>query len=187
LLTRSSKGGCRFRVRDLADSLRERRSAESAWIPQRITWPSDDVAAEGGESWTAMSSRPLDSPRHYLIVTAREPLAAAVAVRSWPDGPPDLCVTSPSSEARDTAIFAADGHSVTAFDEPLLARREPWESWDDFRARFAEGLRVVSTYDTRAALVVCDEVPDRWTTPLLLDGDSILELAGSLESEVPLP
>ena len=130
---------------------------------------------------------PFDSPRSYLVITAREPLAAAVAVRSWPEGPPDLCVTSPSPEAQDTAAFASGNHPVTTFDEPLLARRHPGESWDDFRSRFAEGLRVVSTYDTRAALVVCDEVPDHWTTPLLLDGDSILELAGSLEGEVPLP
>ena len=134
-----------------------------------------------------MSSFPFDSPRSYLVVTAREPLVAAVAVRSWRDGPPDLCVTSPSREAEDTAVFASDGRPVTIFHEPLLARRRPAEEWDDFRTRFAEGLRIVSAYDTRAALVVCDEVPDCWTSPLLLDGDSILELAGSLESEVPLP
>ena len=129
---------------------------------------------------------PFDSPRSYLVVSAREPLAAAVAVRSWSDGPPDLCVTSPSPEAQDTAAFATDGHPTANFDEPLLARRRPAEDWNDFRARFAEGLRVVSAYDTRAALVVCDQVPDRWTTPLHLNGDSILELAGSLEGEVPL-
>jgi hypothetical protein len=69
----------------------------------------------------------------------------------------------------------------------VLARPKPIEEWNDFRARFAEGLRVASTYDTRAALVVCDGVPDRWTTPLLLDVDSIRELARSLESKVPLP
>jgi hypothetical protein len=130
---------------------------------------------------------PFDAPRSYLVVSAQEPLAAAVAVRSWLDGPPDLCITSPSHEAHDTAAFVSDGHAITTFDEPLLARRKPAETWDDFRARFAEGLRVVSAYDTRAALVVCDEVPDRWTTPLTLDGDGIVALAGSLESEVPLP
>ena len=130
---------------------------------------------------------PLDSRRSYLVVTSREPLAAAIAVRSWPEGPPDLCITSPSPEAQDTAAFASDGHQVTRFDEPLLARRRVAESWDDFRARFAEGLRVVSAYDTRAAVVVCDELPDKWETPLAIDGDSILELARSLESEVPPP
>ncbi len=130
---------------------------------------------------------PFDAKRSYLVVTSREPLAAAVAVRAWPDGPPDLCVTSPTPEANDTAAFASDGHPVTTFDEPLLERRRRTEDWNDFRTRFAEGLRVVSAYDTRAALVVCDEIPDRWETPLVLDGDSILELAVSLEGEVPLP
>ena len=128
-----------------------------------------------------------DTSRSYLVVTTREPLAAAVALGSWPAGPADLCLTSPSVDAQDTASFATAGRSVPIFDERLLARRQPGEDWDDFRARFAEGLRVVSAYDTRAALVVCDEFPDRWTTPLVLDGDSILRLAGSLESEVQLP
>ena len=131
--------------------------------------------------------RGFDAPRSYLFVWAREPLAAAVALWSWADGPPDLCLTSPSPEAQDTAAFAAAGHFVTIFDEPLLARRAPGESWDNFKDRFAEGLRIVATYDTRAALVVCDEVPDGWSTPFVLDGESILERAALLESEVPLP
>jgi hypothetical protein len=132
-----------------------------------------------------MSGRPnpFDSPRSYLVVTATEPLTAAVAVRSWPDGPPDLCVTSPSPAAQDTATFASSDPSITISDEPLLGRRRPAEDWDDFRSRFAEGLRIAATYDTRAALIVCDELPERWGTPLLLDGESILELAGSLEDE----
>jgi hypothetical protein len=128
-----------------------------------------------------------DAPRSYLFVSAREPLAAAAALWSWADGPPDLCITSPSPEAQDTAAFAAAGHFVTTFDEPLLARRRPGESWNDFRDRFAEGLRIVAAYDTRAALVVCDEVPDRWPTPFVLDGENILERAELLEGEVPLP
>jgi hypothetical protein len=33
----------------------------------------------------------------------------------------------------------------------------------------------VATYDTRAALVVCDELPDGWSTPFVL------------QNEVPLP
>jgi len=108
-------------------------------------------------------------------------------VRSWAEGPPDLCITSPSPEAQDTAAFAVPGDSVTVFDEPLLARRRPGETWDNFRDRFAEGLRIVATYDTRAALVVCDEFPDGWTTPLVLDGDGIVARAALLEDEVPLP
>ena len=43
-----------------------------------------------------------DAPRSYLVVTADDRLKAAEAVRSWPDGPPDLCITSPSDEARGT-------------------------------------------------------------------------------------
>jgi hypothetical protein len=121
-----------------------------------------------------------DAPRSYLFVLAREPLAAAVALWSWADGPPDLCIASPSPEAQDTAAFAAAGHFVTIFDEPLLARRRSGESWDDFRYRFAEGLRIVSTYDSQAALVVCDEVPDRWPMPFVLDDKSILERAADL-------
>jgi hypothetical protein len=95
--------------------------------------------------------RGFDAPRSYLFVSAREPLAAAVALWSWADGPPDIGITSPSPEAQDTATFAAAGHFVTIFDEPLLERRRPGESWDDFRARFAKA-RIVATYDTRAAL-----------------------------------
>ena len=128
-----------------------------------------------------------DAPRSYLFVSAREPLAAAVAVRSWEAGPPDLCVTSPSGEAEDTAAFASAGHSVTILDEPMLARRQQMESWDDFGARFARGLLIVSAYETRAALVVCDELPDRWSVPFVLDDDSILERAVLLASEVALP
>jgi hypothetical protein len=128
-----------------------------------------------------------DAPRSYLFVSAREPLAAAVALWSWADGPPDLCLTSPSPEAQDTAAFAAGQHFVTIFDEPLLARRRPGESWDNFRGRFAEALRIVATYDTRAALVVCDELPDGWATPFVLDGDGIVARAAVLENEVPLP
>ena len=109
------------------------------------------------------------------------------ATRVWAEGPPDMCIASPWPEARDTAAFASAGHFVTVFDEPLLARRRPGESWDNFRDRFAEALRIVATYDTRAALVVCDELPDDWATPFVLDGDGIAARAAVLENEVPLP
>jgi hypothetical protein len=49
------------------------------------------------------------------------------------------------------------------------------------------GLRVVAAYDTRAAVVVCDEVPDRRPTPFALDGESILRRAALLESVATLP
>jgi hypothetical protein len=145
------------------------------------------VSARADQQAVVVEPRGFDAPRSYLFVSAREPLAAAVALWSWADGPPDLCITSPSPEAQDTAAFAADGHFVTIFDEPLLARRRPGESWDDFKGRFAEGLRIVATYDTRAALVVCDELPDGWGTPFVLDGDGIITRASVLEDEVPLP
>src|SRR5215831_10261694 len=135
----------------------------------------------------ARRPRAFDQPRSYLFVSAREPLAAAAAVWSWPQGPPDLCITSSSPEARDTAAFASAGHFATIFDEPALARRRPMESWDDFKARFAEALVIVSAYDTSAALVVCDQLPDDWPTPFTLDDESIIRAANLLESQVPLP
>jgi len=105
----------------------------------------------------------------------------------WAEWPPDICITSPSSEAQDTAAFAVAGQFVTIFDGPLLARRRPRESWDTFRERLAEGLRIVARYDTPAALVVCDELPDDWATPFVLDGEGIVERAAVLEHELPLP
>jgi hypothetical protein len=145
------------------------------------------MSAQADQHAVVGKAKGFDAPRSYLFVSAREPLAAAVALWSWADGPPDLSIASPSSEAQDTAAFAAAGHFVTSFDEPLLARRRPGESWDNFRDRFAEGIRIVATYDTRAALVVCDEFPDGWSTPFVVDGDGIVERAFVLESDVPLP
>src|SRR5262247_970312 len=72
-----------------------------------------------------------DAPRSYLFVSSHEPLMAAAAVWSWAEGPPDLCVTSPSLEARGTASFAVAGRFVTVLVEPMLAPRWPDESWDD--------------------------------------------------------
>ncbi len=128
-----------------------------------------------------------DAPRNYLVVTAGDRLAAAQAVRSWPDGPPDLCITSPSDHARGTATSLVAGHYVPMMSEPLLEARHRRESWDNFLDRFAMALRTVAAYDARAALVVCDEVPDAGPTPFALDGESILRRATLLESEVPLP
>jgi undecaprenyl-diphosphatase len=146
----------------------------------------DTVSARTDQQAVVVEPRGFDAPRSYLFVSAHEPLAAAVALRSWAEGTPDLCLTSPSPEAQDTGAFAA-GRFVTLFDEPLLARRRPGESWDNFRDRFAEALRIVATYDTRAALVVCDELPDGWATPFVLDDDGIIARAAVLEKELPLP
>jgi hypothetical protein len=145
------------------------------------------MSARADQQPVIVKPRGFDAPRSYLFVSARDPLAAAVALWSWAEGPPDLCLTSPSPEAQDTAAFAAAGHLVTIFDEPLLARRQLGESWDNFGERFAEGLRIVAAYDTRAALVVCDQLPDGWATPFVLDGDGIVARAALLENEVPLP
>jgi hypothetical protein len=60
-------------------------------------------------------------------------------------------------------------------------------SREDSKARFAEALLIVSAYDTRAALVVCDQLPDDRPTPFTLDGESILRRADVLEREIPLP
>lgn len=127
-----------------------------------------------------------DAPRNYLVVAAGDELEAAQAVRR-PNGLPDLCITSPSGEARDTAAFIVSGHYVPMISEPLLEARHPSESWDDFRDRFAMALRTVAAYDARGALVVCDEVPDAWPTPFALDGESILRRAALLEGEAPPP
>ena len=128
-----------------------------------------------------------DAPRNYLFVSSREPLVAAEALSNWADGPPDLCITSPSREAHDTAAFACAGHFVRTLEEPMLARRGSQESVDNFADRFAEALLIVLTYDARAALVVCDELPAKWVTPLFADDESLQRRADRLESELPLP
>jgi hypothetical protein len=49
-----------------------------------------------------------DARRSYPFDSAREPLAAAAAVGSRKDGPRDLCVTSTSPEAADTAASPSE-------------------------------------------------------------------------------
>ncbi len=132
-------------------------------------------------------ARAFDAPRSYLLVSADDPSAAAAAVSAWAEGPPDLCVTSPSPEARAAAAVASKGHYVPMIDEPLLARRQFFESEDDFAARYAEAMRIVLVFDTRAALVVCDDVPARWATPLAVDDESLLRSVELVERELPLP
>jgi len=143
--------------------------------------PDDPQAAVSESAWT------FDGPRAYLFVSARERLAAAEAVWSWADAPPDLCVTSPSKEAHDTAAFAFAGYHVSLMDEPMLARRLSAETEDGFTDRFAKALRMVSEFDTRAALVVCDEFPVHWATPFFVDGEGLAQRATLLERELPLP
>jgi hypothetical protein len=98
------------------------------------------------------------SPRTYLFVSALEPLVAAAAVWAAPT-PPELCVTSPSVEARATAAFAAAGRCVRTIDEPLLAARAPGETAADVGARYAQALRGLHALASRRTLVVMDELP----------------------------
>jgi hypothetical protein len=39
----------------------------------------------------------------------------------------------------------------------------------------------------RATLVVCDELPAKWGTPLFADDESLERRANRLDSELPLP
>jgi hypothetical protein len=128
-----------------------------------------------------------DNDRKYLLVSTNEPHVAAVAVSAWEQGPPNFCVTSPSDGARTTAVFACAGRYVPMVGEPLLARRAPGESDVDFVERFAHALWAVLAYDARAGLVVCDELPSRWTTPLCVGEDELLRGSERLVSELPLP
>jgi hypothetical protein len=123
----------------------------------------------------------------YLFASAAEPLDTAAAVRGWEDGPPDLCVISPSYAAEETAIFVSANHFVQIVEEPLLAGRGSTESADDFVARFAEALRTVLAYDGRAVLVVCDELPDEWAVPFVGSSHDVEARADLLERALPLP
>jgi len=123
-----------------------------------------------------------DAPRNYLFVSAGEPVGAAEALWSWRAGPPELCVISPSREALDTARFASAGHFVSVMEEPLLVARVSRESANDFAARFAGAVRIVLAFDIRAALVVCDELPDGWETPLAADGRALRRRADLTDS-----
>jgi hypothetical protein len=127
-----------------------------------------------------------DGPRSYLFVSAQEPLAAAEAVSAWADGPPDLCVTSPSSEAHETAAFAHAGHHVRTIAEPLLSGRRPGESGADAAARYATALRILYALDTRAALVVLDDSFAE-AKPFVLDANAVLERADWIDQTLPLP
>jgi len=89
--------------------------------------------------------------------------------------------------ARHAAAVACRGHLVQMIDEPLLASRQSLESADDFATRYAEAMRIVLAFDTRAALVVCDDVPTHWATPLFVDDESLLRSIELTERELPLP
>jgi hypothetical protein len=96
--------------------------------------------------------------RTFVFVSALEPLAAARAVEEAPIGI-DLCVAGPSGAARETAAFAVAGRPVRMVYEPLLASPGPGESRSTLAVREADALLALYALDTRAALVVWDELP----------------------------
>jgi hypothetical protein len=122
----------------------------------------------------------------YLFVSAQQPTIAARIAGAAPE-PIDLCVTSPSATARATAAAATNGRRVFTVDEPLLAARERHESIADVMARSAEALRAIAAYDTRSALVVCDELGVLGLPAVGLDEAGLLKTADHIERMLPLP
>ena len=122
----------------------------------------------------------------YLLVSAFDPRAAIRAVASAP-APIDLCVTSPSPQAHETAAAAIGRRWVYTTDEPLLAARVDGESEADVVARYAEALRILWAYDAKSALVVCDELAILGDTMLVLDSVALARAADDLEQALPLP
>ena len=130
---------------------------------------------------------PFKGPRSFLFATSSEPGAAVAAVRNWGSGPPDLCVTSPSVEARQTAETACADETVKVIEEPLFARRGPAESAVDFAARRADALRLLYELDARSTLVVSDDLFAGAVTPFACDGETLLRRATAIERALPLP
>ena len=122
----------------------------------------------------------------YLFISAADPDAGASAVQAAAM-PPDLCVTSPSPAARETATRAMSGRWVFTVEEPLLRARVPAESWNDVVARYAQALRGLGAYETRSALVVCDDLRPLGDDVLVLDSDALGRVADDLERELPVP
>lgn len=128
----------------------------------------------------------MDDTRTYLMVPSDRPLEARAAIAQAPT-PPDLCVRSPSAEARLTAELAFGGFYVRTIDEPLLARRGAAESGADFALRCADALRALYALDTQSAFVVFDALTGFGETALLVDEASLLRIAESIERSVPAP
>jgi len=118
---------------------------------------------------------PSDSPRDALAAKLRAPRA------------PDLCVRSPSDEARRAAETAFAGAYVRTIVEPLLARRRRDETDGDFRWRCADALRTLYAFETRTALVVYDELPGSSTRVLELEEHDLLRIADEIEQAPPSP
>jgi hypothetical protein len=168
-------------MRNCAHPIRGRADAAGA--------PKEDDRTVSRKTQKAVVTAPpvmFDGPRSWLFVSSREPVAAAKAVAEWADGPPDMCVRSPSSRARETAAFASAGQYVDTIAEPLLVGRGPAESGADVAARYAEALRILYALNTRAALVVLDD-PLAEGKPFVLDADALLERAEAIERRLPSP
>jgi hypothetical protein len=123
------------------------------------------------------------SDRLYLIVSAGRPLEAKAAMLHAP-APPDLCIRSPSPEAERAADVAFAGGYVRTIVEPLLAKRAAGESLGDFTWRCADALRNLYALDTRLAFVVVDELHTVDKSVLLLDEQSLIQIAEGLERSV---
>jgi len=127
-----------------------------------------------------------DVERTYLLVPSDSPREAAAAMLRAPSAP-DLCVRSPSDEARRAAETAFAGGYVRTIVEPLLARRRPDETEGDFMWRCADALRTLYAFDTRTALVVYDELPGSSAGVLELGEHDLLRIADELEQAAPSP
>jgi hypothetical protein len=124
--------------------------------------------------------------RTYLLVPSNSPREALAAKLRAPRAP-DLCVRSPSEEARHAAETAFAGAYVRTIVEPLLARRRRDETDGDFRWRCADALRTLYAFETRTALVVYDELPGSSASVLELEEHDLLRIADELEQAAPSP
>jgi len=115
----------------------------------------------------------------YFFVSALQPTVSGRVAATAPE-PIDLCVTSPSSDARSTARAASNSHWVFTVAEPLLAGRKRGETVADVMARYAQALRLIAGYSTRSALVVCDDV-DIIGTSVVVDEDGLMRRADDIE------
>jgi hypothetical protein len=128
--------------------------------------------ARGGDS--------VQMNRTFLLASALKPHAAARAAADAPDQI-DLVVTSPSSVAREAAAIAVGGRWVFTIDEPLLAPRAPGESGADVLARLARALRLVTAFDAKAPLIVCDGLDVLGAGVFTLDERGAMRTADDLE------
>ena len=124
--------------------------------------------------------------RNFILASAAAPAAAAQAVATAP-GVPDLCVVSPSSSARQTAVFAVRGRWIYTVEEPLLAARVDGEGGEDVLARLAQAFRIVLAYDARLPLVVCDRMNILGATAFMFDEEGLSRLADDLDRALMLP